>query len=93
MAGFSNYKLNNNKQLSFEAIPVDGSRAKLLQSKAWQEIVEVGARICQHLGLPKSSGQIYGLLFLSVEPLSLSDMSYMLGVSKGSVSMGTRQHK
>ena len=62
-----------------------------MQSKAWQEMVEVGGRICQLLGLPRSTGQIYGLLYLSAEPLSLNHMSSMLGISKGSVSMGTLQ--
>ena len=54
-------------------------------------MVEVGGRICQLLGQPRSTGQIYGLLYLSAEPLSLIQMSSMLGISKGSVSMGTRQ--
>jgi len=62
-----------------------------VQSKAWQEMVEVGGRICQILGQPRSTGQIYGLLYLSAEPMSLIQMSSMLGISKGSVSMGTRQ--
>ena len=53
-------------------------------------MVEVGGRICQVLGLPRSTGQIFGLLYLSTEPLSLNQMSSMLGISKGSASMGTR---
>ena len=43
------------------------------------------------LGLPRSTGQIFGLLYLSTEPLSLNKMSAMLGISKGSASTGTRQ--
>ena len=62
-----------------------------MQSKAWQEMVEVGGRICQVLGLPRSTGQIFGLLYLSTEPLTLNKMSAMLGISKGSASTGTRQ--
>ena len=62
-----------------------------MQSKAWQEMVELGGRICQVLGLPRSTGQIFGLLYLSTEPLSLTQMSSMLGISKGSASTGTRQ--
>ena len=54
-------------------------------------MVEVGGRICQVLGLPRSTGQIFGLLYLSTEPLSLNKMSAMLGISKGSASTGTRQ--
>ena len=78
-------------QLSFESIPEDQASSELVQSKAWQEMVEVGGRICQLLGLPRSTGQIFGLLYLSVEPLSLNHMSSMLGISKGSISVGTRQ--
>ena len=78
-------------QLSFETIPKDQVSSELLQSKAWQEMVEVGGRICQLLSLPRTTGQIFGLLYLSVEPLSLNHMSSMLGISKGSASMGTRQ--
>ena len=78
-------------QLSFETIPKDQESSELLQSKAWQEMVEVGGRICQILGLPRSPGQIFGLLYLSTEPLSLNQMSSMLGISKGSASIGTRQ--
>ena len=62
-----------------------------MQSKAWQEMVELGGRIGQVLGLTRSTGQIYGLLYLSTEPLSLNKMAAMLGISKGSASTGTRQ--
>ena len=78
-------------QLSFETIPEVQASSELAQSKAWQEMIEVGGRICQSLGLPRSTGQIFGLLYLSVEPLSLNRMSSMLGISKGSASVGTRQ--
>ena len=77
-------------QLSFETIPKDQASFELVQSKAWQEMVELGGRVCQVLGLPRSTGQIFGLLYLSTEPLSLNQMSSMLGISKGSASMGTR---
>lgn len=42
------------------------------------------------LGLPGSLGEIYGLLFISQEPLSLDDLVRMLGISKGSASQGLR---
>jgi DNA-binding transcriptional regulator GbsR (MarR family) len=54
------------------------------------EMVEVTARLCQRLGMPRSTGQIYGLLFLSVEPLSLDEIAEALGLSKASASTGTR---
>jgi DNA-binding transcriptional regulator GbsR (MarR family) len=42
------------------------------------------------LGLPKSVGDIYGLLFTSQQPLSLDDLVSRLGISKGSASQGLR---
>lgn len=80
-----------NTQLSFKNIPDEQASYELVESKAWQEMVEVGGRICQILGFPKITGQIFGLLYLSADPLSLTQLSSMLGISKGSASMGTRQ--
>jgi DNA-binding transcriptional regulator GbsR (MarR family) len=42
------------------------------------------------LGLPRSLGEIYGLLFISSKPLSLDDLVLYLGISKGSASQGLR---
>lgn len=46
-----------------------------------------GARL---LGLPKSIGEIYGLLYVSQDPLSLDDLVERLGISKGSASQGLK---
>lgn len=54
-------------------------------------MIEASGRLCQLLGLPRSTGQIFGLLYLSPTPLSLDDMSRLLAISKGSASLGTRQ--
>lgn len=40
------------------------------------------------LGMPKSVGAIYGLLFASPEPLCFTQITERLGASKGSVSQG-----
>jgi len=45
------------------------------------------------LGLPRSIGEIYGLLFISQEPLSLDDFVERLDISKGSASQGLRTLK
>lgn len=45
------------------------------------------------LGLPKSIGEIYGLLFISPAPLSLDDLVRRLNISKGSASQGLRMLK
>lgn len=83
--------MNTRKQLLFENIPKEQLRADFLSSEASVEMVEVGGRIAVLLGLPRSMGQIYGLLFFSAQPLSLNNLSSMLGVSKGSASTSTRQ--
>jgi HTH-type transcriptional regulator, glycine betaine synthesis regulator len=45
------------------------------------------------LGLPRSIGEIYGLLFISREALSLDDLVRRLNISKGSASQGLRMLK
>ncbi len=45
------------------------------------------------LGLPRSVGEIYGLLFICPVPLSLDDLVERLGISKGSASQGLRTLK
>ena len=45
------------------------------------------------LGLPRSIGEIYGLLYVSQEPLSLDDFVKRLDISKGSASQGLRTLK
>jgi DNA-binding transcriptional regulator GbsR (MarR family) len=53
--------------------------------------MELAARLFQRLGLPRSTGQVYGVLFSSPKPLSLEDIADILGISKTSASSGTRQ--
>ena len=60
-------------------------------SKVRLEMIEACGRLCQLLGLPRTTGQIYGLLYLALEPLSLNDIAIFLQISKGSASNGTRQ--
>lgn len=45
------------------------------------------------LGLPRSIGEIYGLLFISQTALSLDDLVHRLHISKGSASQGLRMLK
>ncbi len=53
-----------------------------------QECVAFFAELVQVVGVPRSVGQIYGLLYASPEPLSFSDILERLDISKGSVSQG-----
>lgn len=42
------------------------------------------------LGLPKSVGEIYGVLYASPAPLTMIDLVSRLGISKGSASQGLK---
>lgn len=42
------------------------------------------------LGLPKSLGEIFGVLFASPKPLTMQDLIGRLGISKGSASQGLK---
>ncbi len=53
-----------------------------------QECVALFSEFLHVLGLPKSIGAIYGLLFASPEPLCFADIVERLDMSKGSVSQG-----
>ncbi len=53
-----------------------------------EEAIDYFVSLVQMFGLPKSIGQIYGLLFVSVAPLAMDDVVTRLGISKGSASQG-----
>ena len=46
------------------------------------------AEVVQLFGVPKSVGQIYGLLYATPEPLGFPDIVERLAISKGSASQG-----
>jgi DNA-binding transcriptional regulator GbsR (MarR family) len=52
------------------------------------ELVAHFADLAGMFALPRSYGQIYGLLFASAQPLSFTDIVARLDLSKGSVSQG-----
>lgn len=52
------------------------------------ECVDLFASVAASLSVPKSIGQIYGLLYASPEPLGFSEIVDRLDISKGSVSQG-----
>ena len=54
------------------------------------DIIDIFVDLVALLSLPRSYGEIYGLLFASPRPLSFSDIQAKLGWSKGSVSQGLR---
>lgn len=52
--------------------------------------IDIFVRLADMLGLPKSVGEIYGLLFVSARPLAFQDIVERLNMSKGSASQGLR---
>jgi DNA-binding transcriptional regulator GbsR (MarR family) len=59
-------------------------------SEVEQGVLELFVDGVRVLGLPRSVGEIYGLLFVSRAPLALDDLVERLGISKGSASQGLR---
>lgn len=55
-----------------------------------REVVEMFVRMADVLNLPRSVGEIYGLLFISPVPLCLDDCRTRLNISKGSTSQGLK---
>lgn len=59
-------------------------------SDTQQAIIDVFSGAAVQFGLPKSIGQIYGLLYASPAPLAFREISELLDISAGSASQGIR---
>jgi DNA-binding transcriptional regulator GbsR (MarR family) len=57
-------------------------------SELEEESIDYFVSFVQILGLPKSIGQIYGLMFVSPEPMAMDHVIERLEISKGSASQG-----
>lgn len=74
-------------------IQQDGGASAAALTSLERQVVDVFVDGVRVLGLPRSVGEIYGLLFISREPLALDDLVTRLGISKGSASQGLRTLK
>jgi HTH-type transcriptional regulator, glycine betaine synthesis regulator len=54
------------------------------------EAIEMFINFLKIVGLQKSIGEIYGLLFVSAKPLSMDDIVNRLGISLGAASQGLK---
>jgi DNA-binding transcriptional regulator GbsR (MarR family) len=54
------------------------------------EVIALFVRMADLLNLPRSVGEIYGILFISTDPLCLDDCRLRLNISKGSTSQGLK---
>lgn len=59
-------------------------------SELEKEIVDIFVRIAGVLNLPRSVGELYGILFISPEPMCIDDLMRKLNISKGSTSQGLK---
>jgi DNA-binding transcriptional regulator GbsR (MarR family) len=58
---------------------------------AWEvSMIDSFVRAAALIGLPRSIGEIYGLLYCSPAPLTFDDVEARLGISSGSVSGGLK---
>lgn len=73
---------------------IDSSQIDAGQSgrlSEWQvAMIDVFVRTAGLIGLPRSIGEIYGLLYCARQPLSFDDLELGLGISRGSVSQGLK---
>ncbi|MDA8989460.1 hypothetical protein N9H22_03235 [Opitutales bacterium] len=53
-------------------------------------VIDLFLNAANSFGLPKSYGQIYGLLFCRDQPLAMVEVMELLQISKGSASQGLR---
>ena len=58
--------------------------------KAHDYFIQTAGRFSKSMGLSEIAGQLYGLLYLSDEPISLNEMVERLKISKGSASVNIR---
>ena len=59
-------------------------------SEVQVEIIDMFVHLLHVVGLPKSAGEIYGLLFASAAPASFEEIMVKLNISSGSVSQSLR---
>jgi DNA-binding transcriptional regulator GbsR (MarR family) len=74
--------------LAAQSVPPAALSAPLTEFE--REMSAIFADLTPLLGLPASYGQIYGLLYGSMRPLSFGEIESKLALSKGSVSQGLR---
>jgi len=55
-----------------------------------RECINLFVHAAQVLSIPRSVGEIFGLLYSSHEPLTMDDVIVQLSISKGSASQGLR---
>ncbi len=57
---------------------------------AREELIRELGRLSSFAGFNKAMGQIYGVLYLSEKPISLTEIAGQLGISKGNASLNIK---
>jgi HTH-type transcriptional regulator, glycine betaine synthesis regulator len=73
-----------------EIAPSHHRQSSALLSSWETSTIEVFIRAASLIGLPRSIGEIYGLLFCADQPLAFDDLGRRLEMSRGSVSQGLK---
>ena len=81
----------NTSSLSNETqIPASDTDERGVGSQVEQELGSFFVNLAQALGLPKSHGEIYAVLFCSAQPISFDEVIEKTGISKGGASQSLR---
>jgi DNA-binding transcriptional regulator GbsR (MarR family) len=59
-------------------------------TKAREDLIRELGRLSSFAGFNKAMGQIYGVLYLSEKPISLTEIAGQLGISKGNASLNIK---
>jgi len=76
----------SSRSRSTELVETDESGSLAPLSQAQLELINYFASLAELLSLPRSAGQIYGLLFGHPSPIAFDEIVALLGISKGSAS-------
>jgi DNA-binding transcriptional regulator GbsR (MarR family) len=73
-----------------EAHSTDATSPSAALSQWETSTIEIFIRAANLIGLPRSVGEIYGLLFCAQSPQTFDNLAERLGISRGSVSQGLK---
>jgi HTH-type transcriptional regulator, glycine betaine synthesis regulator len=76
-------------QVMPQELKTSGPRSSAL-SEIEVEAIEMFINFLKLIGLPKSIGEIYGLLFVAPRPLAAEEIIQRLGISTGAASQGLK---
>jgi len=66
----------------------DSKGSDIILSSSERAVIGFFVQLALSLGLPRSLGELYGLLYCAETPLPFDDVVEILGISKGSASQG-----